>query len=158
MAELEEIMEIPKYLFSRGFIKKTVGSAKATPCASSNSSVSATTTSKDAGRINSSSIPDRASVSSYRDQSDDAYTGNTGALYLDIFPERYLSTSRSLFTSGDATENISEMNRGYCSPLVPGSSPFDIEFNLDEFKLKNLRAYQERTDGCYTKKLLRDIL
>ena len=147
MAELEDILEIPKYLFSRGFIKKTTGSAKATPCSSSNSSISATTTSKDAGRSNSSSIPDRASVSSYRDQWDDDYTGGTGVLDLDVSPmrylstsrspERYLSTSRSLFSSGDPTENyiidrISEMNRGYCSLLVPGSSPFDIEFNLDE--------------------------
>ena len=56
-------------------------------------------------------------------------------LELDISPER--KTSRQLFSSGDATENyiidrISETNRGLCSLLVTGSSPFDMEFNLDE--------------------------
>jgi hypothetical protein len=58
-------------------------------------------------------------------------------LEIDITPEKRTSTTRQLFLSGDATElyvidRIQEHNKGYCSLLVPGSVPFEMEFNIDE--------------------------
>ena len=86
----------------------------------------------------------------------DEFTGSTDVLELDITPEK--KTSRQLFATGDATDNyvidrISTANRGYCSLLVTGSSPFDMEFNLDETcaVAKISRVYRGHTDGCCIK-------
>ena len=67
----------------------------------------------------------------------DSYSNHSGILEIDITPEKRTSTTRQLFLSGDATElyvidRIEEHNKGYCSLVVPGSAPLDMEFNIDE--------------------------
>ena len=96
------------------------------------SSSSASSTSRDASSDGFTPILERPPL---REEWNDEFTGSTDVLELDISPEK--KTSRQLFATGDATDNyvidrISTANRGYCSLLVTGSSPFDMEFNLDE--------------------------
>ena len=163
MASLESNPNIPKYLFTRGFIKKTNRSATTTPTSSSNMSSSSVSCSSSASSVHHSTsktyspIQDRVSFT-ISDNCNESYRRSEDLLELDLTPER---PSRQLILSGDSTEfyvidRISSDNKGYCSLLVAGSTPFEMEFNLDETCLVS-RIFDSLA-GTHRWMLYRDIV
>ena len=164
MAVLEANSKIPKYLFTRGFIKKTKGSSSTTPTSSSNVSSSSASTAKSeiATDLNHSASlsPLHELFSSEREYSYlQSQSSSSKVLELDLTSEK--NTSRQLFTTGDPTDNYvidrtTADNKGYCSILMAGAAPFDMEFNLDE--TCSVPRVFDTLPGTHKWMLYRDIL
>lgn len=136
MSELESNASIPSYLFTRGFIKKT---SRTPASASLSSSSSASASASSSSSIYNSScdliMPLPLSPFLSNDYEEDGDSNYHEVFNAESPTER--QSSRSSFQSGDITEfyvldRIKEENRGFCSILVAGSTPLEMEFNLDE--------------------------
>ena len=139
LGTLEKNDDIPKHLFNRGFIKKSKKSyatptSSATSLTSSSSSSSTSYLLKDPPSTNMSWPVPLNSSSFYEDYRDDLHS-SSDVPDIDLTSEH--TSSRQLFLSGDVSEgyvidNITSDNKAYCSLVVQGSVPLDMEFNLDE--------------------------
>ena len=164
MAVLEANSKIPKYLLTRGFIKKTKGSSSKTPTSSSSVSSSSASTAKseistDVDHSATLSLLDGLFTSEREYSYLQSHSSSKTVLELDLTPEK--NPARQLFTTGDPTENYvidrtTADNKGYCSILVTGAAPFDMEFNLDE--TCSVPRIFDTLPGTHKWMLYRDIL
>jgi hypothetical protein len=139
--------KVPAHLLSRGFCKKTTKVSSSTPnCSSSSSSSSSSSASsssssslrpppKSSCTSDFHDLPPGKSVISQNDYQDEYFSIRNDTLEIDITPEK--QSSRQLFQSGDISDSyvidrIMSKNKGYCSLIVTGSTPLQMEFNLDE--------------------------
>lgn len=133
MSEMESSSLIPDYLFKRGFVKKSSrtpgsASASATSCSSSLSATSSVTT-----RDSIAPVPMSPFHLEYYE--DSSVKVDSDIFDVDLTPEK--STSRFTTITADVTDNyvldrITDDNRGFCSIIVTGSAPLEMEFNIDE--------------------------
>lgn len=127
LADLERNQEIPTHLFTRGFLKKTGKSA--TPKTSSSKSAASFS---DTLSSTTTTTPLHEKNLGGNDLFD-----NFSSTIRDLGDTPPMKTSKRLFENADVTDHyvLDQMqsgNRGYCSLLIPGTSPLAMEFNLDE--------------------------
>lgn len=126
--------------------KKTSKTATSTPTLSSSSSSSSSSNSSSSSSSAMSLVDDQSCSKYYSpdygrrtfavdDNTNDDITICGDIYELDSTPDK--KSARQLLMSGDVSENyvidrISTGNKGYCSLLVTGPTPMEMEFNLDE--------------------------